>query len=122
MALLIPADMNQQEREVKPQNGSDFQLRELYQLLSCRTLETRQLREGRIMILDEEGKLRDKPRNARATQLADFPTLKQLLTDISRLRETGTDVIWLGEPLTDMTTEVDYIAGDVLICNARELQ
>jgi len=122
MAIIIPADVKLPLRDVAPKNGRDFQLTQLYELLSCDMIEIRRLADGRIMVLDEEGKLTDKPRNERATLLADFATPKQLIAEMSRMREAGVSVAWVGEPITSMATEVDYIVGDVLICNSGEVR
>ncbi len=122
MAIVIPADVTQPLQHVEPKNGTDFQLAELYKLLNCQMIEIRQVTPELIMVLDEEGKLRDMPRNERATILADFVTPMQLVALLLQAREAGITVMRLGEPITDMTTEVDYIAGDVLICNANEVR
>jgi hypothetical protein len=122
MATLILADENQPEREVMPQNGTDFEGPQLHTLLSCDMIEVRRLPDGRIMIFDEEGKLKDKPRNPRATALAHFATPQQLIATLLKMRKAGIDVTWMGDPITDLTTETDYIAGDALICNPGELQ
>jgi len=122
MAILIPTDVNLPQRDVLPKNDTDFQLAELCKLLTCSMIEIRQLSDGRIMVFDEEGKLAQKPRNQRATRLASFITPKQLIADMLRMHEAGIDAIWLGEPFTDMTTEIDFIAGDALLCSAHELK
>ncbi|HLG77145.1 MAG TPA: hypothetical protein VKX46_12075 [Ktedonobacteraceae bacterium] len=116
--LLIPADMHQPVHEVRPDNGTDFKLAQLYALLSCGGIEILSLGgglDGLIMVMDNDGKA-EKPRNERATQLANFVSPKQLVTEMLRLREAGIEVIWLGDPITDSMTETDYIAGDVLVC------
>jgi hypothetical protein len=120
MALFIPAEPTEAVREVLPGNGNAFTFEELYELLACDLVETRRLADESIMVLDEEGKFADKPRNARATGLADFATPAQMLADMQAEREHGVPVIWAGEPITAETTEVDYIAGDVLICSSQE--
>lgn len=53
-----------------PANGTDFHLAELYKLLGCDMIQVLELGGEQIMILDEEGKLRDKPYNMPATQIA----------------------------------------------------
>ena len=122
MAIVIPADARLALRQVEPKNGTDFQLAELYELLGCETIEIRQVTPECIMVLDEEGKWRERPRNERATILADFVTPMQLVALLLQARKAGVKVAWLGEPITDMTTEVDYIAGDVLICMTSEVR
>jgi hypothetical protein len=59
---------------VEPKNGTDFQLEECYQLLDCRSIELLFLRDSeRIMIIDEEGKLKPNPvANTQATVIAKF--------------------------------------------------
>ena len=121
MALLIPADGNLPLRDVQPKNGRNFQLTELYALLACDYIEILSLADGRKMVLDEDGKLAGKPRNERATRLANFVSPKQLISEMIQLREAGIDVIWMGEPITDTTTEVDFIVGDVLISVENEV-
>ena len=122
MATFIPADSTQPLRDVTPDNGCDFQGAQLHALLSCDTIEVLPLPQGLIMILDEEGKLTGKLRNERATQLAGFVSPKQLIARMLRERDTGIDVIWVGEKITDDMTEVDYIVGDVLVCADEELR
>jgi hypothetical protein len=54
---------------VKPKNGKDFSLEELYEFTNGGPIEIVYLRDGRLMILNEEGKLKRLPVNLRATQL-----------------------------------------------------
>jgi hypothetical protein len=119
MALLIPADETVTPHDVQPGNGNNFTFPELYALLGCQRVETRALADGSIMVFDEEGNCAE-PRNERATQLADFATPGQIIADMLREREQGEQVIWVGEPITDETVEVDYIPGDALICSREE--
>ena len=124
MATFIPANETDMVREMMPSNGRVFKLAELYSLLSCDMIEIRYLPDGHMMILDEEGKLVDEPqRNVRATYLARFPTVAQFTADLLMLRESGIEII-RAEPtsITDLTSEVDYIAGDVLICEESEME
>lgn len=122
MALLIPANDNEPVREVQPKNGEDFTLKELYALLDCQYIEVINLPDGRIMVVDEEGKLVDEPmRNERATKLAGFVSLPEFVAEMLRLRAGGVNVIMAGPPIDDNTTEVDYIAGDALICEDSEV-
>ena len=121
MALFIPAG-SERVREVAPENGTDFTLAQMYELLSCHLIEMLPIADGLIMVLDAEGKFEDKPRNERATLIANFVSPKTLVAELLRLRESGIAVIRAGLPLTDETMETDYIAGDVLICNHNEVR
>lgn len=78
---------------VVPQ-GTIFTLKEIYSLLNCNLVQIISLNDGRIMWLDEEGKLKPHFSNAKATQL---------------LHASG-------------GMEDDYIAGDVLITTHDEVQ
>ena len=86
MATLILTDGT--ERYVHPAGADGLTLDELYKLLGCSTVETIALRDGRTMILDEDGKATDKPVNVRATRLA-----------------------YRAGIASD-----DYVVGDVLVC------
>ena len=93
MARLISTDGN--ERNIEPTNGTDFTLEEMYAALGCDMIEIVYLLDDRIMVIDEEGKLTDKPENALATMLA---------TDDLGIRP------------------YDYIAGTALICADGEVR
>ena len=41
--------------EIEPENGTDFNLQELYKAIECSLIEVVYLRDGRLMIADEEG-------------------------------------------------------------------
>ena len=78
--------------EVSPQNGTDFQLEEVKAVV-CGWVEAINLRDGRLMLCDEEGKLKNKPVNIEATKIFH-----------SALRTS------------------DFIVGDVLVCKEDELK
>ncbi len=79
---------------VEPKNGTDFQLEELQAIVGG-WIEIIFLSddEGGVMILNEEGKLRNLPYNKRATMLH-----------------------------RRFVYEPDIIVGDVLICNESEIK
>jgi hypothetical protein len=120
MATLIPADARLPLREIEAKNGRrGFQLKELYALLGCTMVEVVPLAGGvQIMIIDEEGKLIDKPRNDRATELAQFATPAQLTAWLLNLRNQGVAVIRVSPDHIDVP---EYIVGDVLICDNKDL-
>jgi len=70
MATLYTTDGKQ--HEVKPRNGTDFQLDELYKLIGCEVIEVVAVEGDRLLIIDEEGKLKARPMNTQATILADL--------------------------------------------------
>lgn len=53
--------------DIEPQNGTDFSLEELYQHVGCSCVQMITLYDDRIMWIDEEGKMKDKPINTMAT-------------------------------------------------------
>lgn len=90
MATLIKTDGT--KREFEPQNGRNFQLRELYELLSCSQVQIIELSNNQLMIMDEEGLFKDPViMNKEATLLA-------------------RDVLFDG----------DCIVGDALVCESHQ--
>ncbi len=68
-AILIHEDSKTES--IKPENGKDFSLQELYKLLNCELVEIVYIRNSnKILIIDEEGKLKPNPiLNLKATQM-----------------------------------------------------
>jgi hypothetical protein len=60
------------KEEIVPQDaGVGFSFRELYPLIGCTTIELVRLNDGRLLLIDEEGKLKDDAEiNQQATTLA----------------------------------------------------
>lgn len=66
--------MNGDVEEVQPLNGTDFTLEELYKLLDCDMVQMVSLTDGRIMLMDEDGKLKPSNRmNVLASRLYHSP-------------------------------------------------
>jgi hypothetical protein len=110
MATLLRPDGTSEE--VQPANRRDFQLKELYQHLECDTIEVIPTKDGRIMIIDEEGKLADKSRNEQATALINFPSSDQM-REIAAMP----NVIFVGD-----LDQADYVVGIALVCKNNELR
>lgn len=86
--------------EVSPKNGKTFKLEELQAIVehkvdgvSCHYIEIINLRDGRLMVLNEEGKLIGAPMNNKATEIfmAAFGAF-------------------------------DVVVGNVLVCNENEVE
>lgn len=60
-------EMRQEPEEVTPENGENFKLKELYDMLDCDTIEHIYLSPCQYMIIDENGKLNDSDYNDLAT-------------------------------------------------------
>jgi hypothetical protein len=69
MATLLKP--NGESVEVTPKNGKSFGLQELYDHIGCDMVELVTLKDGRLMYVDEEAKLKPRPPhpNAKATDL-----------------------------------------------------
>ncbi len=78
---------------VTPENGTDFELREL-QLIVGGYIEILNLRGGKIMVINEEGKLDGLQQNRLATKL-----------------------LYVSYPYSN-----DFIVGDVLVCDDDEVK
>lgn len=76
---------------VEPKNGTDFQLEELQGIVGG-YIECLNLSDGRLLVCNEEGKLKGLALNERATEL---------------VRKNGYN---------------DYIVGDVLVCKDCEIE
>lgn len=59
-------------KEVMPANGTDFQLREVQKMVGG-YVEVVYLRDGRVMLVDEEGLLKGAPLNREASRMAGRP-------------------------------------------------
>lgn len=92
MALIYRASGDVEN--VEPKNGTDFQLEELKAIVGG-WIEIKFLSDdkGRVMVLNEEGKLRNLPYNERATML-----------------------------YRKFVYEHDFIVGDVLICDKSQIK
>lgn len=79
---------------IEPANGRRFTLEELYKLINCDTVERVFIRGTEaIMIIDENGKLRGRDINPKATRI---------------FHSCGRMNIW------------DWIAGDALVCTGTQ--
>ena len=80
--------------EIIPENKRHFKLRELYGILKCSLIEFVKTKEGDLMILDEEGKLKENWKD--------------------NINIEATDLYIQGH--------LDPIVGDVLICADKEIK
>ena len=68
--------------EIEPENGSNFRLQELYKILNCSLIELVGTKDGRLIILDEEGKLQNKSINTKATKLYKYGERDVIVGDV----------------------------------------
>jgi len=92
MAQLIK--VNGIKQEVIPKDKKNFKLPEMYNILNCKIIQFVRTKEGKLMVIDEEGKLKDDWRN-------------NINTKATELYVHG---------------ELDPIVGDVLICQNKEIK
>lgn len=119
-AMILRADGTHEA--IQPANGAHFQLSELQAMVGagappgCHWIEIIPTKDGRILVINEEGKVYGLPRNEQATALADLPTP----ADLAHMKEIlGDALILVGYDLE--SEESDYIAGDVLVCEDHEV-
>ena len=94
MATLIKTDGTRVE--VEPKNGSHFEFKgEVYDLLGCSMVEVVHLADGRLMLIDEEGK---------------FDSSKQPNWDATKHLVTAGGI------------PGDYIVGDALVIDSEQLR
>jgi len=65
--------VNGETEPVEPENGMDFQLDEVKRLISCEWIEVVRLADGKLMVMDEEGKLLRKRCNLKASEIYNHP-------------------------------------------------
>ena len=78
--------------ETQPKNGTDFQFDELQAIVGG-YIEVVNMRDGRLIVCDEEGKLKGKERNHKATDI-----------------------------FHSVFNTNDFMVGDVLVCNENEIK
>ena len=96
---------------IAPQNGKGFSFKELYPILECSTIESREIFNGMMMLMDEEGKFGESVKNENASFL--YQKNRMSIADyIAMLKEQyGDNVIGLGDE-----SESEEIHGTVLVC------
>ena len=110
--------------EVMPENGTDFQLPELYALIGCSMIEILSLYNGKIMVIDEEGKLKnDFVVNKYATELYHYGKRKmseQEIVEHYNKRFGVNDFCYVDlAKESGLPEEVaDAIVGNALVCEA----
>ncbi len=114
MATIMYPDGTSQQ--VQPLNGRVFKLAQLNDIVGS-DVEIVNTRDGRIMVINEEGKLLGLPRNEQATAIAGLPTPEERIERMRQAEALGFKVFIFGDP-----TVPDYIAGTVLICERREIE
>ena len=112
MATIYYADGRTEERST--QEVRSYELEQLQAIVGG-DIEMIPVPGGKIMVLNANGLELGLPRNEKATQLAGFPSPRELM---ERLREEQPD-FFVGQ-VTD--TETGYIPGDVLVGTEHELR
>lgn len=75
MATILYPDGSQ--REVTPENGTNFILKELQSIVQG-WIELIQCRDGRLMVINENGRLEGLPYNEQATALINWPSENEI--------------------------------------------
>ncbi|WP_276977689.1 hypothetical protein [Flavobacterium filum] len=122
LPIFISAD-NSKIENVEPLNKTDFTLQELYNLINTDIIQVLELYDGAIMIIDEEGKLKDDAKvNKLATQLYSVDRMNE-----DELRKLFSFYEAIGIPVvstldTDIGFPHNSIVGNVVICKSKYLK
>jgi hypothetical protein len=92
MAQLIK--VNGTKQKIVPKDKRNFKLPEMYNILNCRIIQFVRTKKGKLMVIDEEGKLKE-------------DWIDNINTEATKLYVHG---------------ELDPIVGDVLICQNKEIK
>lgn len=111
-ALLLKADGTQKViMPADPKEG--FSLKECYDLMNCTIIETRQLSDGRTMVIDEEGKFKEDARvNVEATKLYQKGRMSAAEYREKMKAQYGKAFIDMSEG----DENADDVVGDVIVC------
>jgi len=111
MATILYPDGSQ--REITPENGTNFILKELQSIVGG-WIELIQCRDGRLMVINENGRLEGLPYNEQATALINWASENE----IGELKaEMGDSLIIAGDPACEAS-----IVGTVLVCENDQVQ
>jgi hypothetical protein len=120
--IYISAD-NSKIENIEPLNKTDFTLQELYKLINTDIIQVLELYDGTIMIIDEEGKLKNDAKvNKLATQLYSVDRMNE-----DELRKLFSFYEAIGIPVvstldTDIGFPHNSIVGNVVICQSKYLR
>ena len=106
---------------VFPTNKKSFSLKELYLLVNCETIDIISLHDGKLMVIDDNGKFDEHVKNEKATELflKGRMNSKEVKEYHNKLKTLGFEVIVIDEGRLDGE---DYIAGDALVCETFEIR
>lgn len=125
MATLLPADSGRASETVRPANGHTFSLAELQGYVGG-TIELIHLSDGQVLVRFEEAKMQNEPKNERASEMAGYGSageMRAYLAELAARCAPHGEPVLLGDPLPDDDdAPADFIAGDVLLCEAGEIR
>ena len=81
-SYILPVEDDKETITVNPKNGIDFQLAELREIVGGHIEVAETKFPGLIMVLDEEGKLKEKPINKLATLLYKYGDQDPIVGDV----------------------------------------
>ncbi len=114
---------NKRIENIMPANNRHFSLQELYKLIDTDTIQVLELYDNTIMIIDEEGKLKDKAViNKIATQLYSVDRMNE-----EELRKLFSFYEALNIPvISTLDSDIGFphnsIVGNVVICKTKYLR
>ncbi len=105
--------------DVKPDNGTTFQLSELQSIVGGYIEIITAKESGMVLVCNEDSKMLDLPRNEKATLLVHLFTPASLAQDMLAAHDAGVETI-IVDP--ELLQEADYVAGDALYCKDNEVR
>jgi hypothetical protein len=120
--VFIDAD-NIIAHSVTPANGKTFHFKELYKLLNVDMIQIVELADGNLLVLDEEGKLKDEAIvNEIATKLWRVNRMSE--AEVKKMGEEyeKRGIGFIGTFDSDLGFDENTIVGNVLICDKKYLE
>ncbi len=114
MAQILHADGTAED--CSPADGRLFSLGELQAIVGG-YIEILSTRDGRKMVVNEQGKRLQLPRNEAATALVELLTPAA----ITKALLAHPNVVFVGDPEMLKQEGADYVAGDVLVLTQQEM-
>jgi hypothetical protein len=115
-AILVKT--NGEIQEITPENGKDFQLKQLYSCINCDIIEIVPISNNEYMIVDEIGALKeDKVVNEIATAI--YKTTRMPSEDFNQLLKKYEE---MGFAVMNLSEGDPIIYGNVVICNKKQFK
>jgi len=118
---IFVSEDNKRIENIMPANNRHFSLSELYKIINCELVQVVELYDETIMIIDEEGKLKEKAViNKLATDLYSVNRLDE--EDMKQLLEIYQKIGFVVIESENLDFPHNSIIGNVIICHSKYFQ